>query len=196
MGEVKSAREIALEKAAQIGEATEDERLAWRYLPEGEKLAGLFIRGEGDITASLDKAPVEARGFIKKAARDIFLRNIDLPRSEVARKNCERAIEGIKQIVADKAAAAKAFSKITSLFEHFEQNAEKQKSQAYEQLRSDFAARLEQMIAQQYGAGAKANVDVESQPKFQEEWRQLQSRLDAQYLQHLDEYKRELAQIE
>jgi hypothetical protein len=36
MSDIKSAREIAMEKAASIGEATAEERLEWKYLPEGE----------------------------------------------------------------------------------------------------------------------------------------------------------------
>ena len=32
---IKSAREIALEKIEKLGQATEEERLSWKYLPIG-----------------------------------------------------------------------------------------------------------------------------------------------------------------
>lgn len=44
--EIKSAREIAMAKLAALGEATEEERLAWKYRPEGEKLAARYIKQE------------------------------------------------------------------------------------------------------------------------------------------------------
>ena len=39
MGEIKSAREIAMEKIEKLGEATDEELLKWKYVPEGGKLA-------------------------------------------------------------------------------------------------------------------------------------------------------------
>jgi len=38
-------------------------------------------------------------------------------------------------------------------------------------------------------------IDVESQPQFQQEWRKALMQLDAQYLTHLNEYKKELSEI-
>ena len=46
MGDIKSAREIAMEKIDAMGEPTETERLEWKYLPEGEKLAARYLRGD------------------------------------------------------------------------------------------------------------------------------------------------------
>ena len=55
MGDIKSAREIAMEKVAELGEVTEDERLGWRYTPEGEKLAGIYLKEEQNLAAELNK---------------------------------------------------------------------------------------------------------------------------------------------
>ena len=38
MGDIKSAREIAMEKVEELGEPTDEERLRWKYTPEGEKI--------------------------------------------------------------------------------------------------------------------------------------------------------------
>ena len=43
MVEIKSTREIALEKIASLGEATQEEQLRWKYIPEGEKLAVKYL---------------------------------------------------------------------------------------------------------------------------------------------------------
>ena len=36
MGELKSAAEIAMEKMEKLGRATDEERLEWKYVPEGK----------------------------------------------------------------------------------------------------------------------------------------------------------------
>jgi len=40
-----------------------------------------------------------------------------------------------------------------------------------------------------------ANINVENQPQFQEEWQKLKNQMDDQYLSYLDEYKQELLNI-
>ena len=49
--EIKSAREIAMEKIAEIGEASQEERLKWRYVPEGEKLAARYAEEDFNLLA-------------------------------------------------------------------------------------------------------------------------------------------------
>ena len=49
---IKSAREIAMEKVAEMGEVTEEERLSWKYLPEGERLAASYLKKDDDIALS------------------------------------------------------------------------------------------------------------------------------------------------
>jgi len=44
MDEIKSAREIATEKVDKLGEVTDEERLRWKYTPEGEKLAARYLK--------------------------------------------------------------------------------------------------------------------------------------------------------
>jgi hypothetical protein len=40
MSDIKSAFEIAMEKINRLSEPTEEERLQWKYLPEGENWPG------------------------------------------------------------------------------------------------------------------------------------------------------------
>ena len=44
MDDIKSAREIALEKVEKLGEVTDEERLRWKYVPEGEKMAAKYLK--------------------------------------------------------------------------------------------------------------------------------------------------------
>jgi len=195
MGDIKSAREIALEKIEKIGEATEEERLRWKYVPEGEKLAAKYLKQNLNLTAELGKYEEKVASYIKEGASDILFRNINLPQNDAARKNNKKAMEGLKSLKKDKVAVENIYSKIRNLFSHYTEQGEQQRRQAYEQLKAEFSAKVQQAIQQQMGSAAGIKIDIESQPQFQEEWRKLLVQLDSQYISLLNEYKQELAAI-
>jgi hypothetical protein len=192
---IKSAREIAMEKVAEMGEVTEEERLRWKYVPEGEKLAAKYMNKDLNLAAELDKYDKAVIGYIKAGASDILLRSIDLPASDLALKNSEKAMEGIKTLKKDKVAVENVFSKIRNIFNHYNEQGEPQRRQAYEQLKAEFGAKVQEALKQQMGTAANMKIDIENQPQFQEEWRRLKIQLDAQYINLLNEYKQELAAI-
>jgi hypothetical protein len=192
---IKSAREIALEKVAEMGEVTEEERLRWKYVPEGEKLAVKYMKQDLNLAAELGKYDEAVIGYIKAGASDILLRNIELPVSDLARKNNKKALEGIKTLKKDKIAAENVFSKIRNIFNHYTEQGESQRRQAYEQLKAEFGAKVQEAIKKQLGTVTGLKIDIEKQPQFQEEWRRVKSQFDAQYITLLNEYKRELAAI-
>jgi hypothetical protein len=75
------------------------------------------------------------------------------------------------------------------------QEGAKQKKEAYETLKAEFEEKIQQAIRQQTGVNARMKIDVEKQPQFQEEWQRMQAQMEAQYVNLLDEYKKELAAI-
>ncbi len=195
MGDIKSAREIAEEKLARLGEATEEERLGWKYVPEGEGLGGRYIKEEVNLVAELHQYQGEVRKHIIKGAADILIRNINLPRDDSAKRDNRRAMDGLKLLKSDKVAVENVYSKMRRIINHYEQEGEQQRRQAYQALKADFEAKVQQAVAQQIGPVTGFKVDVEKQPQFQEEWRRVQAQLDAQYIKLLDEYKQELRAI-
>jgi hypothetical protein len=195
MGEIKSAADIAREKLEKIGEPTEQERLKWKYTPEGEKLAALYLKEDTNLVNEIKKYDEKAKIFIIASINDILLRNIGLPRNEVARRNNKKAMDGIKVLKNDKVAVENVYSKMRHVLDHYIQEGAKQKKQAYESLRAEFEAKVQEAIRQKTGVNAQVNIDVEKQPQFLEEWQRLQAQMEAQYLNLLDEYKHELAVI-
>jgi hypothetical protein len=194
MGDIKSAREIAMEKIEKLGEPTEEERLEWKYVPEGEKLAARYLKD--DVALASEMAKFEKKGvpYVVEGASDILIKNIMLPETDFAKKTARRALDGVKAIKSDKSHVEVVANQIRQLFNHYTENGEKQKKQAYAALKQDFQGKIEQALRQQMGSNVSGvRIDVEKQPQFQEEWRKLKSQLDGQYLQLLDEYKRELA---
>jgi hypothetical protein len=193
---IKSAREIAMEKVAAMGEVTEEERLRWKYVPQGEKLAARYMKEELNLAAELGKFEAKIASYVKEGASDILLRSIDLPTTEPARQNNKKAMEGIKALKNDKVAVENTFSKIRNIFNHYTEQGEPQRRQAYEQLKTEFGAKVQEALKQQMGTAENMQIDIENQPQFQEEWRRLRLQLDSQYIALLNEYKQELAAID
>jgi hypothetical protein len=196
MGEIKSAAEIAREKLEKIGEPTEAERLKWKYGPEGEKLAARYLKEDTNLINEVKKYDDKAKKYITASVNDILIRNILLPRNEVARKTNKKAMDGLKALKNDKVAVENVFSKMRHVLDHYVQEGAKQKKQAYESLKAEFEARIQQAIKKQTGVNARVKIDVEKQPQFLEEWQRVQAQMEAQYLTLLDEYKQELAVID
>jgi formate dehydrogenase maturation protein FdhE len=195
MGEIKSAAEIAKEKLAKIGEPTEEERLKWKYGPVGEKLAAVYLKENVNLVTELQKYDVKAGQVIIAGVNDILLRNISLPRNDAAQRINKKAMEGIKSLKEDKIAVENVFSRLRQVFEHYTQEGDKQKKQAYESLKAEFEEKLQEAVRKQTGVDGKINIDVESQPQFQSEWQRMQAQMEGQYTNLLEECKKELASI-
>jgi hypothetical protein len=195
MGDIKSAREIAMEKVEKLGEITTEERLKWKYFPEGEKLAARYLKQNLNLITELGKYDEKVVSYIKKGASEILIRNINLPRNDLARKNNKKAMEGLKNLKKDKIGVENIYSRMRNIFNHYIEQGEQQRKQAYEQLKVEFAAKVQQAIQQQLGTVVGLKIDVERQPQFQEEWRKVLVQLDSQYISLLNEYKQELIEI-
>mgnify|MGYP000176750478 CR=1 FL=1 len=196
MTDIKSAREIAEEKLARLGEATEEERLEWKYVPAGRELAVRYLKGDANLLAEVSRYSERERPVVTRAAVEVLARNIDLPRHEAARNTTRRAMEGIKLLKQDKASVENVFSRLRQIMNHYSQQGEQQRRQAREQLKAQFEERVRQAMQQQLGMVAnRMRVDVERLPQFQEEWRRLERQLEAPYNGHLEEIRRELQSI-
>ena len=193
--EIKSALEIAMEKVEKLGEVTEEERMKWKYVPEGEKLAARYLKQNLNLLSEMGKFEEKVKGYVIEGAQDVLVRNVELPRNDSLRKKNKRVMEGIKLLKNDKVSAENVFSKMRRVFDHYVEQGEQQRNQAYESLKVDVEARIQQAVKQQMGSLANVRIDVESQPQFQEEWRRMLAQLDMQYTRLLDEYKQELSAI-
>jgi len=195
MSDIKSALEIAMEKMEKLGRATDEERLKWKYIPEGERLAVKYLKQDCNLVVELSQYEEKVRRYIIEGAGDILIRNINLPKDNSAKRNNKRAMDGLKSLKSDKVGVENVYSKIRRIFNHYVEQGEQQRRQAYESLKTEFEAKLQQAVQQQLGSLVGIRVDVEKQPQFQEGWRKIQAQLDSQYLKLLDEYKRELSSI-
>ncbi len=195
MGQIKSAWERAMEKVERLGEATEAERLQWKYVPEGESLATGLLKDERNLLAELARYEEPGRRYVIQGAQQVILKNIDLPKNDFLKKNTRKAMEALKALKKDKAAVENVYSKMRRIFSHYEQEGDQQRRQVVEALKQDFQAKLAQMMKQQGGPAARYNMNVETHPQFQEERRRTLAQLDSSYYRLLEEYKRDLLDI-
>lgn len=195
MGDIGSAFDKAMERVSKLGKASEEELARWKYAPEGERLAARYLKEDFNLSSELDNYDDRAKRYLLEGASEVFLRNIELPRNDFVKKTNKRAMEGIKALKRDKTRLENIYTQMRRIFTHYEQDGERQRKEAYAQLRESFQRMLQQAIRQQGGLPPGGRIDVESHPQFQEEWRRTLAALDSSYLKLLDEYKQEIAKI-
>ena len=161
MSDIKSAHEIAMEKVEKLGEPTEEERLKWKYLPEGEKLAARYLKQGCNLVAELNKHQENVRKYVVEGAGDILIRNINMPKDDLARSKNKQAMDGLKTLKNDKVGVENVYSRLRRIFEHYKEQGEQQKTQAYESLKAEFEARIQEAVQQQLGSLTGIKVDVE-----------------------------------
>jgi exonuclease III len=194
MGEIKSAWEKAMEKADSLGKLSPDEADRLKYVPLGNALAAQYLREKAyDLEAELTKyKDSSAMRYVTEGAEEILLGNIFLPRSEQSKQDVKKAMTGIKLIKKDKRRVEVIFDQINNLLNYYEQA----RQQAFVQLKSNFAAKLQQAAAAlEQQAGTRVSIDPERQPQFQEAWLKISSQLDDQYEKVLQEHKQQISKI-
>jgi len=196
MGEIKTAYEIAMERVAKMGEATEEEKLRWKYKPEGEKLAALYLEEEINLASKLSGYDNKAKEIVVDTLSEILIANINLVKNDAAKRRNKKAMEGIKIIKKDKIAVENVFSKMRALFNQEMEQGDQQRQQIYQSMKEHFRQQMMQAAQQQYGPqAASMNIDVDNDPQFREQLNRVMARVESDYIKQLDEYKKELKEV-
>jgi hypothetical protein len=177
VAEIKSALELALEKAEHYGRASREEMAAAQYQEQGRHLAVQFLKGEGDLAADLKNLPPEAQAAARLAVKEVFLRNIGLPRENSVDPRQDRALEGLVLVAGNPKDMARFQTELEQLLQQYIQV----RNNALQQLKGRFtagAAQMQRNMEAQYGQNAR--LDVEKLPQFQEEWRRFMGQLQDQ----------------
>jgi hypothetical protein len=196
--EIRSARDIVLEKIASLDAITSGERLKWKYTPEGEQLAIRYFKDGLDLASAISTYPAEAQPFIKNGAEKVVLDNIQLPINDVVSARNNRAMDVVLRLKSDKVSTTKVLDQLKYILTHYFDQGASQRKEARDMLKQQFEAKLKQAVKKQIGSNAESadlGVNVETLPQFQEELRRTIAQMDNQYLTLLDEYKQGLRDI-
>jgi hypothetical protein len=195
MADIRSAREIALEKVEKLEAPTEQERLTWKYGPEGEQIAARYLKEDKSLVAALSDYDEAAKKYVKAGASKILIENIVLPKNDFIKNMNRKAMEGLRSLKSDKTQLENVFSRIRQLFSHYSEQGEKQKQMAYQDIKTEFEARIRPEMEKQYGLMPGTKIDVEKLAQFQQEWRKVVNQMDSQYMTHLKSYKETLSTL-
>lgn len=186
MAEIKSALELALEKAERYGRASKEDLLKDQYQDKGRQLAVHYLKEEGDLEAELANLPPEAREAAQQAIKEVLVRNIALPREETLDPRAVRALEGLLLVASN----PKGMTRLKEEVQQIWQNFLMARNSALQQLKASFSQQVTNVtraLEAQYGQRLK--VDVEHLPQFQEEWRKFEANLVQQFEPVLEDRK-------
>jgi hypothetical protein len=186
LAEIKSALELALEKAEKYGRASQEEMAQSQYQDQGRHLAVQYLKGEGDLAADLKKLPAPAQPAARLAIKEVLLRNIGLPRNNAVDSRQDRALEGLLLVADNRQAMARLQTEMEQILQQFLQI----RTNALQQLKARFAAGVGQMQrAMEAQLQQKVRLEVEQLPQFQEEWRRFLGQLQEQFAPMLENLK-------
>ena len=178
MAEIKSALELALEKAEHYGRASKEEMELAQYQDQGRRLAVQFLKGEGDLEADLKSLPAQTQPAARLAIKEVFLRNFGLPRENAVDPRQDRAMEGLLLAAENRKAMAYLQTELEQVLQQYLQF----RSNALQQLKARFAAGMGQMQkAMEAQNRQPMNLDMERLPQFQEEWLRFKGQLQQQF---------------
>lgn len=189
---MKSALDRAMERADRI-EIPQEKLKEMEHRSEGERIAAAFLKDpEYDVSGALAKYDEEAKKYISKSLESILLQNIVLPKKDSDMANTEKVFGGLLSLKKNKNAVQQAKEQLQSLSDYYVQA----RTQHFEQLKAQVEQMMRQTIQQQTGANAPANLNVEQTPEFQENWRQVSGKLDAEYDNALAQLKDQIASVD
>lgn len=184
---MKSAYERAMEKIQKLGDATEEEKLSWKWVPEGKRLAAEFNKNNVNLKNELKKYEDKPKKYVTKGIQEVLASNIQLPKTETAMRGVDKSIEGLKQIH-NGAKIDKLAERVKYVVTQYMQYATQQQKQAYAQLKEQ----VEGMMRQQGGVPKGAQVNVEAMPEFQREWMRIVAEIEKPFEEHLETLKKEI----
>lgn len=189
--EIKSTLEIALEKAARLGRATEEE-LKWEsYKEKALILVGKFLKGEEEdfprrVESFIKESPPSFQKKILRLIVETLLKNLTLPREEYQLEEVKKILSTLQGLLAKVPRIEQIFTETEKLLREYFSH----KEALYQEMVRRFAAglsALEKAVSEQ--VGAKVKLSPEAHPQFQEEWNKVKEHLDSEYGRQLEYIK-------
>ncbi len=188
MAEIRSTMDLVLERAARMGKASADELEQDDIRKQGMKLAAAFLDSKIDnLMNSLSELPEEKQMAVRQGMVEVLLRNIFLPRDEVAKERTDRAAKGVIELGGGAGDLSSICAEMQHILGQYNQHREQLKTQLEEQVKVQY----EQLLAQQRDGmpGESTNPELALQAKIKEEWTRLETELSDQYNQALEQHK-------
>lgn len=194
MGEMKSAWQIAMEKADKLGKVSEEELNNIKYVPEGNKIASMFLQDDSvKIESEIARYSAgDAEKYIKKGIEEILLRNLTLPHNDEDRRRTNKAMEGLLVIKKNKDQLKSILGLINNLVSQYQLALQ----QTYGEFKKKAEAALQQAAHNMRPQpGEQMSMEQKIQLQIQEEWRHIHTDLDNQYDKALEEHRQKIREL-
>jgi hypothetical protein len=189
---IKSALEIALEKSKNI-KISEKDIERENCIEAGKKIAGQYLTQKNyDLISALKSYKRESKKYVLESIESVFLSDIVLPRNKETKKDIRKVLEGIVAIKEDKQTVSYICGEIEQFLDSYIKTIEEYYRQLKKEFQRQFETARKEMESQ---LGMKVKIDVESNPEFQKQFREIVSQVDSQYRNLLDEYKQRLKSV-
>lgn len=191
MAEIKSTMDLVMERAARIGKASREDLYREEARKKGVQLAVEFLDGGlPDPLDTLKNLEQNIQVDVLHGMADILLRNIFLPRDEMQQQRAEQAVKGILSLEGSSAEIASMCEELGKILVGYMQHREQLRGQLEEQIKLHYESLMAQ---QQEMQRTGMQTDPTQQPKFQEEWLRVETELNSQYGNALDQLKQQIA---
>ena len=182
MGELKSAWEIAQERANRLGKLSAEEKAQQErqeYRQRGKALAQKWLDGSQqlDIATELNKHEGEKRDIIKRAAIEHLLGAIELTTAQ-GRDSVKKIIEGISYLETELQPEAEEMGRLVQEYEEAEQKMR-------QELESNYRETMHRL---RISGTAVDAINIEADHK----WQITRQRLVESFTPRLDDLKRAL----
>jgi hypothetical protein len=193
VAEIKSALELALEKAEQYGRASKEDLRQDKFKEQGRQWAVQFLKEEEvDLEKEVAALPPEGQPGARLAMKEVFLRNITLPKDETLDPRLTRALEGVMVAATNKKGMARLRQEVDQLFQQFLMA----RNSAFQQMKNSFAQTLGNYTrALEAQLKSKVRLEVENLPEFQQEWRKFEGNLTTQFEPVLEDRKQQMLDL-
>ncbi len=176
MGEIRSALEIALEKAEKLGSMDKEELNRQKWADEGRRIAAAYIQGrEDNLQDSLSKLEDPDISAVLQGVTDVLLRNVMLPRDVSQWDTIRKALNGLVEIKGS--IASQVVPQIEQLL------------RTYEQTRDQYQQQFKEQINQRMGGAQSAYgmdaSELQALAALEQEWNNISAQINEQFEQQL-----------
>ncbi len=176
---------MVMERAARMAEQAKDTNTKETAVREGMRLAAAYLNNpQGSLSDLISKTDQAKKTHIVQGIADIFLRNIVLPRDEMLLATSQKSVTAINELTSG--AAKDICDELNQILTQYTQHKEQMKQQLEDAIRG----RLKQRLMEQ---GAKISDDISinpaMHPQYAEELAKMETSLNTQYMDALDERK-------
>ncbi len=182
MGEIKSALEIALEKAERLGSISKEELQVQKWEEEGKKKAAAFLKEEIEsLQQGLSEIPPEYLQAALKGVSEVLLRNVMLPRDKSQWETINRSFQGLKEVKGS--IAEQIVPQMEYILKNYEQTLDSYKQQFQQQVQASLGTNA------QGGMMTMSPEEMKALASMQEEWNKISGEISSQFEKQLEPLK-------